>query len=64
MDATLYRKNWKHWGEPPAVFPPAKSTDVMIGRIPPLQGAVTRTTPAKTNISPALKSEEMKGGRV
>ncbi len=62
MNATLYRKNRKHWSEPPAVVSPAQGIDTIFRCIAPPEVVPNKTKPTKANISPALKNEEMKGG--
>jgi hypothetical protein len=65
MEARRYRKNRKHWGEPPAVASLSQSIDTIFCRIfsPAVVSSNPRTTNNKNQHITCLKNKEMKGGR-
>jgi hypothetical protein len=62
MDATRYRKNRKHWGEPPAVVSPTQRNDIIFCSIFSPVVSPAQAKPTKTNISPGSNTQKMKGG--
>ena len=62
MNATLYRKNRKHWSEPSAVVSPAQGIDIIFSCVVPPASCSEQNKANRSKHITCLKKQEMKGG--